>query len=117
MSADVIDVAVSRHLPIGTKRLVDLLKKTIKNGDFNPFEGVMYSQTGIITKFDTDTLTPDEIVTMDWLAENIEGRIPDMSELVEQAAPVMTQSGVRSTVAQEEAAPAAGGKDESAGNS
>jgi hypothetical protein len=117
MSAEVIDVAVSRHLPIGTKRLVNLLKKTIKTGDFNPFEGVIYSQNGIITSYETDTLTPDEIVTMDWLAENIVGRIPDMSELVEQATPVVAQSGIKTTNALDEALSATGGNDESSGDS
>ena len=117
MSAEVIDVAVSRHLPIGTKRLVNLLKKTIKTGDFNPFEGVIYSQNGIITSYETDTLTPDEIVTMDWLAENIVGRIPDMSELVEQATPVVAQSGIKTTNALDEASSATGGDDESSGDS
>ncbi len=96
MSADVIDVAFSRHLPIGTKRLVNLLKDTIKNGDFNPFSGVLYSQDGVINRREDDVMKPEEIVSMKWLAENVVGRIPDMEELKEEAAPIMTQSGIDS---------------------
>ncbi len=37
---------------------------------------------------------PDEIMTMDWLAENVIGAIPAKEELKEQAKPVMKQQGV-----------------------
>lgn len=97
MSADVIDVAVSRHLPIGTKRLVNLLKETIRKGDFNPFSGVLYSQDGVISGKDDDVLRPEDIVSMDWLAENVVGRIPSMDELVEGATAVVNQSGITPT--------------------
>lgn len=94
MSAGVIDVICSRHLPIGTKRLVDLLKKTISSGEFNPFSGVLYSQDGVVQDDPERSLTPEEIVNMDWLAENIIGRIPTADELVETAIPVVSQQGV-----------------------
>ena len=68
MSAGAIDVICSEHLPIGTARLIDLLKKTIMTGDFNPFSGILYSQNGIIHKEKNGELSPQEIMTMDWLA-------------------------------------------------
>ena len=34
-------------------------------------------------------------MAMDWLAENIIGSIPKMEELKEQAAPVISQQGVK----------------------
>ena len=94
MSADVIDVAVSRHLPIGTKRLVNLLKETIRKGDFNPFSGVLYSQDGVINWREDDVLKPEEIVSMNWLAENVVGRIPAMDELVDNALPLVEKQGI-----------------------
>ena len=39
-------------------------------------------------------MTPEEIVTMDWLAENVIGDIPKMEELQEEAKPVTAQQGV-----------------------
>ena len=50
MSAGIIDVICSQHLPIGTARLVDLLKKSICEMNYNPFSGVLYSQSGIVQK-------------------------------------------------------------------
>lgn len=94
MSAGVIDVVCSQNLPIGTKRLVELLKSTILSGEFNPFSGILYSQNGVIQNDPYRTLTPEEMVTMDWLAENIIGDIPTMGELQEEAKPVTAQQGV-----------------------
>ena len=93
MSADVIDIICSQNLPIGTKRLVSLLKDTIRRGEFNPFSGVLYSQNGIVQKDPDRDLTPDEIITMDWLAENVIGSIPEKKSLIPQAADVIEQQG------------------------
>lgn len=94
MSAGVIDVICSKNLPIGTKRLVELLKKTISTGEFNPFSGVLYSQNGVVQEDPNRSLTPEEIVTMDWLAENVIGAIPKPEQLQEKAKPVIQQQGV-----------------------
>lgn len=95
MSAGVVDVICSQNLPIGTKRLVELLKKVISSGEYSPFQGVLYSQTGMIQSDPDRTLTPEEIVTMDWLAENVIGSIPKNWELKEQAKSVISQQGVK----------------------
>lgn len=94
MSAGVLDVVCSRNLPIGTKRLIELLKSTIMNGEFNPFSGVLYSQDGTVQPDPEYVLTPEEIVNMDWLAENVIGHIPTKEELLESAIPVFEQQGI-----------------------
>ncbi|MCD8020106.1 MAG: BMP family ABC transporter substrate-binding protein [Clostridiales bacterium] len=75
MSSGIIDVICSHRLPIGTSRLVSLLKDTISRGDFNPFAGVMYSQTGVVKEHSSDILTPEEIITMDWRAAHSGGSL------------------------------------------
>lgn len=99
MSEGVIDVISSKYLPIGTKRLVELLKSTICSEVFNPFSGILYSQSGIVLNDPDKSLSPEEIMTMDWLAENIIGSIPEKEELTEQAEPVIKQQGVKKTSA------------------
>lgn len=94
MSANVIDVVCSRNLPIGTKRLIELLKTTITNGEFNLFTGVLYSQDGIVQPDPEYILSPEEIVNMDWLAENVIGHIPSKEELLESAIPAFLQQGI-----------------------
>lgn len=95
MSSGVVDLICSKNLPLGTKRLVELLKHTIVSGEFNPFSGTLYSQTGIIQNDPNATLTPEQVLEMDWLAENVIGRIPQIEELTEQAKPVIEQQGVQ----------------------
>lgn len=94
ISAGVTDVICSRNLPIGTKRLIELLKKTMMDGEFNPFTGVLFSQNGKVQSDPDGCLTAEEIVTMDWLAENVIGYIPDKDELVDSALPVFLQQGI-----------------------
>lgn len=94
MSAGVIDVVCSRHLPIGTKRLVHLLRDSITSGDYNPFSGVLYSQEGMVQTDPERILKPEEMVNMDWLAENIVGHIPTADELSESAMPIFAQQGI-----------------------
>ena len=94
MSAGVIDMICSQNLPIGTKRLVELLKKTISTAEFNPFSGILYSQTGMVQGNPDVSLSPEEIVTMTWLAENVIGSIPSPVELQEEAIPVVSQQGL-----------------------
>lgn len=95
MSEGVIDVVFSKYLPIGLKRLAGLLKASISADLFNPFSGILYSQTGAVSENPDKILSPEEIMTMDWLAENVIGSFPKKEELKEQAEPVMKQQGIK----------------------
>ncbi|MEE1442026.1 MAG: BMP family ABC transporter substrate-binding protein [Blautia sp.] len=94
MSAGVIDVICSKNIPAETKRLMELLKQSIVSQQFSPFSGVLYSQNGMVQGDPKRRLTPEEIITMDWLAENVVGIIPKTEDLQEQAKPVTLQQGV-----------------------
>lgn len=94
MSAGVIDVICSKNVPNETKRLVELLKYTITSGQFDLFSGPIYSQRGTIQDDPNRSLAPEEIVKMDWLADNVIGSIPSTQELEEHARPVTLQQGV-----------------------
>lgn len=94
MSSGVVDVICSQNLPYGTKRLVDFLKNSIAIGEFTPFYGILYSQDGIVQDDPERSLTPEEVITMDWLAENVIGSIPKAEELKEYYRPVFSQQGV-----------------------
>ena len=95
MSSGIVDVICSHRLPIGTSRLIALLKETICRGDFNPFSGIMYSQNGLVKGQSSDALTSEEIITMDWLAQNIVGSIPSKDDLDEPARDLAAVQGVK----------------------
>lgn len=95
MSADVIDVIWSSAVPDETRHLLDTLRNAIRNYDFNPFDGILHAQQGLISKDANHTLTPREIISIDWLLDNIIGRIPTANELREDAQNVVRQEGIR----------------------
>lgn len=95
MSADVIDIICPDDMPHGTHRLIEFLKKSIRAGDFHPFDGLIYSQNGIIRCEVGSSLTPQQIITMDWLAENVVGKIPKLDELTEEAQGLVRLQGVK----------------------
>lgn len=87
MSADVLDVICTENLPQYTKRLIRFLKSSIRSGSFQPFEGKIVAQNGIIVGEEGRSLTPEEIVRMDWLAENIVGEIPPVEHFRDDIQP------------------------------
>lgn len=100
MSAGVVDVICSQSLPDGTRRLTELLKKAIRTEEFNVFSGILYSQQGPVQNNPAGTLSAQEIIEMNWLAENVIGSIPSPGELQDEARPVIDQQGLE-TVARE----------------
>lgn len=97
LSAGVIDVICSNKLPIGTTKLVNLMKHSISNGLFHPFAGPLSDQEGNIRCNETDILKPEEIMTMDWLTDNVIGTIPTINDLYEEAKPVVLLRGLNTT--------------------
>lgn len=85
MSADVIDVICAQDMPHGTHRLIEFLKSSIRAGSFHPFDGLIYSQNGVIRCKEGESLGPDAILTMNWLAENVIGSVPEPEELTDEA--------------------------------
>lgn len=95
MSANVIDVICSKSMPHGTNRLIEFLKSSIRAGAFHPFDGPIYGQGGVLQCKAGESLSADEIITMDWLAENVVGRIPKTDELTEDAKALVEFQGIK----------------------
>ncbi len=94
MSAGVIDVILSHDLPAGSVRLIEALRAGIVNGSIRPFSGELHSQYACIRKADEPPLSGREIITMNWLNENVEGSLPDPEELTPKAKAFVEASGV-----------------------
>ena len=94
MSAGVIDVILSQDLPSGSVRLIEALRGGIVNGSLLPFSGELHSQDTCIRKADDPPLSGREIITMNWLNENVEGALPDPEELTPKAKAFVEASGV-----------------------
>ena len=95
MSADVIDVICSKSMPHGTSRLIEFLKNSIRAGAFHPFDGPIYAQGGVVQCEKGKSLEAEEIITMDWLAENVIGKIPELDELTDEARMLVEFQGIK----------------------
>lgn len=95
MSSGVVDIICSQNLPLETKKLTEVLRHAISTGEFHPFSGILYSQTGQIQDESWKSLSAEEIINMDWLADNIIGTIPTEDELIDSAKTVVWEQGVR----------------------
>ncbi len=94
MISGVVDIELSDELPMYTRQLVNLLRSDIINGSFNPFDGELRSQEGIVKKEDDAALTSLDIIEMDWLNENIIGEIPVIDNLKDEAKTAVKVGGV-----------------------
>jgi len=94
MSAGVVDVIPSAKLPYSAKKMMNLLKNAIIEGHLSPFEGELRAADRIISEEGAGPLSASSIITMDWLNDNIIGKIPDAGMMNEDARGTMNVIGV-----------------------
>lgn len=94
MSAGVVDLICSDKIPVETQRMVALLKNMIVEGKFTPFADELYDQNRKIRNKKGCVLRPDDIITMDWLLDNVVGVIPELDDLEENARAIVMNQGV-----------------------
>jgi basic membrane lipoprotein Med (substrate-binding protein (PBP1-ABC) superfamily) len=82
MSADAVDIILSGRLPEGVRHLGEILHQGIREGRIAPFQ-----QEGPL-------ISGEDIITMDHLEKNVEGRIPQYDELDEPARELVDEMGI-----------------------
>ncbi len=82
LSSGVIDVTLSEELPEGVKRLAMLLREGLRRGTIDPFCRRILAQDGSVKNEGDRGFTPEELLDMDWLCENVTGSIPKYEELL-----------------------------------
>ena len=93
MSAGVVELICSNHLPESVRKLVEVLQNSICNGNYNPFQGIIKMQHGKQLKNPDGVLSLQEIIGIDWLLENIEGEIPECESLSEEGRETVNSAG------------------------
>jgi len=94
MISGVVDIELSDAISPYTRRLVEILRRDIISGNINPFDGELRSQEGVIRRESDAPLTSMEVITMDWLNENVIGEIPKIDALDDEAKATVKYSGV-----------------------
>ena len=94
MDSGVIDVELDEHIPEGLLTLAQILRKGLIDGSIDPFRRHIVAQDGSVKNDGSRSLTPDEVLRMDWLCDNVEGHIPGFEELEAYAKPIVRQLGI-----------------------
>lgn len=94
MISGVVDIELSDALSPYTRQLIEALRYSIISGSFNPFDGEIRSQEGIVRREGDRELSSLDIVQMDWLCENIEGELPSIGSLKDEAKTTVKVGGV-----------------------
>ena len=94
LSADVVDLIMSTKLPVETQRMVTTFKEMISKDLFEPFADELKDQKGKVRNQKGRNLTPEQIITMDWLMDNVIGKIPELEELEEGCEPIVKAQGI-----------------------
>ncbi|MBR0400603.1 MAG: BMP family ABC transporter substrate-binding protein [Mogibacterium sp.] len=95
MISGVVDVELADDLSPYTLQLVNILRSDIISGSMNPFDGELRSQEGLVKHAYDTPLSSKDIITMNWLNENVIGEIPDHSTLTETGRETVKVSGVK----------------------
>ncbi len=94
LSAGVVDLICSEKIPAGTMRLVNIIKDLMINNKFKPFKGAITSKSGTEKNEKGTEMQPEEIMLMNWLVDNIEGEIPEINDLKDEAKGIVELKGV-----------------------
>ena len=95
MNSDALDIVMSEDVTSGLRRLVELVKAHIREGVFWPFEGLMRDQAGVARCPADGRLSPADVVSMNWLTDNVVGGFPETSLLKPQARALVELQGIR----------------------
>ena len=94
MDSGVIGLELSSRLPEGVRTLAHILEKGIVSRTLDPFARKIVAQDGTVKNDGTATFTPDELLHMDWLCDNVLGSIPSFDEILPMSQPLVRELGI-----------------------
>jgi len=94
MDSGVIDVQLSDQLPDSMLYLANVLRQGLRSGAIDPFARRIVDQNGKIRNDGTKVFTPDELLHMDWLCDNVVGHIPEFDEVLPFAQATVRELGL-----------------------
>ena len=82
MDSGVIGVEYSDRLPEGLRQMAKLLEKGLRECTLDPFLRKIIAQDGTLKNDGTHRFTPEQLLRMDWLCENVVGEIPPFEDIL-----------------------------------
>ena len=94
MDSGVIGLNMSDRLPEGIHTLAQHLERSIANHTLDPFARKIIAQDGSVKNDGTSTFTPDELLHMDWLCDNVIGTIPTYDQILPMSQSIVRELGI-----------------------
>ena len=94
MDSGVIGVNLSDKLPQGVRQMALILEKALEMGAIDPFRRKITAQDGTLKNDGSAAYTPEQLLRMDWLCDNIIGAIPSFDEILPLSQPMVRELGI-----------------------
>lgn len=101
MSAQVVSVIFSSRVPYSVRKMADVFEEAMIQGRFSPFDGEIRTKKGRLKGADSGSLDLFQIVKMDWLNDNVIGKIPGIDAFKEDAKELLSALGVEAARTEE----------------
>ena len=94
MDSGVIDIELGEKLPAGVRMLAEILQKDMRTRSLNPFFRKVVAQDGTLKNDGSRRFTPEELLHMDYLVENVTGSIPTFDEVLPDSQSIVRKLGI-----------------------
>lgn len=94
LDSGIIGVNLSEKLPEGVRQMAKLLQGAVERGYVDPFGRRIVAQDGSIKNDGTQTFTPEQLLRMDWLCDNVIGSIPSFDEILPISQKMVRELGI-----------------------
>ena len=94
MDSGVIDIELSDRLPAGVRTLAEILRRDMIAGTLDPFARKIIAQDGTVKNDGTQIPDAKERLKMDWLCENVIGKIPTFDQILPVSRTMVRELGV-----------------------
>ena len=94
LDSGIIGVNFSDKLPEGVRQMANILYNAIKGGYIDPFKRKIVAQDGSVKNDGTAVFTPEQLLRMDWLCDNVIGSIPAYEDILPVSQKMVRELGL-----------------------
>ena len=94
LDSGIIGVNLSEKLPEGVRQMARMLYRAIEMGYIDPFKRKIVAQDGSIKNDGTIDFTPEQLLRMDWLCDNVIGTIPAYEDILPVSQKMVRELGL-----------------------
>ncbi|MCQ2558059.1 MAG: BMP family ABC transporter substrate-binding protein [Oscillospiraceae bacterium] len=94
LKSGVTDIQFGHQLPDGMLNLAKILKTGLAEGRIDPFDQRIVDRDGVLRCDGSTSLSPEEIINMNWLCDNVDGITPEFEDLLPESKELVRLLGI-----------------------